>query len=518
MAAVAGGVRGSERVVAVDVAGRAGSLGGIGMSSGQRPAGRAVIKLSVCPIHRVMAGGALCRRETRSDVIGNGPAKRLLLGPVRLVAAVAIGVGRSQRVVASHVTLRAGRDLASRRHLVRARQRPTGTAVIELAVSPGSDGVATGTSGGGGREVRSDVIRNVAAERLRLVPIGCVAGEAVRGIQSVIIVDVAGSAGRRRGRHVRADKRKAGSAVIEACSIPSAVVVAGGTVGGGERRTRSGVLGIVGLLPGREMATRIAAIVGLNVQTVIAADVALRASCDFSGRGHLVGVRQRKTGGAVIELAVSPGSNGVATGTSGGGGREVRSDVIRNVAAERLRLVPIGCVAGEAVRGIQSVIIVDVAGSAGRRRGRHVRADKSEAGDAVIERSRAPSHGGVALGAVGGRKSGAGGGGHGSGGLLPLGEMAAGVAAIGRLDLQVVIVVDVAGSAGNVGVPVCQKKAGGAVIEFAVGPFGDGVAGGARRRGRRGNGGGVIGDVATEGLCFVPVRGVAGRGVGGRKG
>src|ERR1700730_5714927 len=348
MAAVAGGVRGSERVVAVDVAGRAGSLGGIGMSSGQRPAGRAVIKLSVCPIHRVMAGGALCRREPRSDVIGNGPAKRLRLGPVRLVATVAIGVGRSQRVVASHVTLRAGRDLASRRHLVRARQRPTGTAVIELAVSPGSDGVATGTSGGGGREVRSVVIRNVAAERLRLVPIGCVAGEAVRGIQSVIIVDVAGSAGRRRGRHVRADK--------------------------------------------------------------------------------------------------------------------------------------------------------------------------SEAGDAVIERSRAPSHGGVALGAVGGRKSGAGGGVHGSGGLLPLGEMAAGVAAIGRLDLQVVIVVDVAGSAGNVGVPVCQKKAGGAVIEFAVGPFGDGVAGGAGSRGRREAGGDVIGDVATEGLCFVPVRGVAGRGVGGRKG
>ena len=41
-----------------------------------------------------------------------------------------------------------------------------------------------------------------------------------------------------------------------------------------------------------------------------------------------------------------------------------------------------------------------------------------------------------------------------SGGLLPLGEMAAGVSAIGGSDLKIVIVVDVAGCAGDVRVTI----------------------------------------------------------------
>ena len=59
MAAVAGGVCGGERVVAIDVAGRARRFGGIGVSAGERPASGAVIELAVGPEQRVVAGGAL---------------------------------------------------------------------------------------------------------------------------------------------------------------------------------------------------------------------------------------------------------------------------------------------------------------------------------------------------------------------------------------------------------------------------------------------------------------------------
>ncbi len=60
-------------VVAVDVAGRARGLGGIGMSTSQRKAGSAVIEFSVRPLGDGMAGSALRRgnREASRNVIGN---------------------------------------------------------------------------------------------------------------------------------------------------------------------------------------------------------------------------------------------------------------------------------------------------------------------------------------------------------------------------------------------------------------------------------------------------------------
>ena len=94
-----------------------------------------------------------------------------------------------------------------------------------------------------------------------------------------------------------------------------------------------------------------------------------------------------------------------------------------------------------------------------------MRANKRETGDRVIKRSGVPTLGGVAIGAIGGSKAGTRGGVNRIGSLLPLGKVAAGVAAIRRSNLQIVIVVEVAGSAGNVGVSVGKKKAGRAVIE-----------------------------------------------------
>ena len=59
---------------------------------------------------------------------------------------------------------------------------------------------------------------------------------------------------------------------------------------------------------------------------------------------------------------------------------------------------------------------------------------------------------------------------HGIAGFLPGGEVALRVAAIGGCNLQIVIVVDVARGAGNVGVAVCEQKPGRAVIEGRAQP------------------------------------------------
>ena len=54
--------------------------------------------------------------------------------------------------------------------------------------------------------------------------------------------------------------------------------------------------------------------------------------------------------------------------------------------------------------------------------------------------------------------------------LLPRRQMASGIAAVGRRDLEVVVVADVAGNAGHVRVTVGQRKSGRVVIEFRTEP------------------------------------------------
>ena len=93
----------------------------------------------------------------------------------------------------------------------------------------------------------------------------------------------------------------------------------------------------------------------------------------------------------------------VAAGGRGGG--ESRSDVIGNIAADGCVLFQSRSVAGHAVGRIQRVVIVDVAGRAGRGCGRLVRANESETRNCVIERSRVPTFGGVAIGTIGGSES-----------------------------------------------------------------------------------------------------------------
>ena len=275
---------------------------------------------------------------------------------------------------------------------------------------------------------------------------------------------MAGGAGRRGGGHVCPSERETGDAVIEGSGVPTFGGVAGGAVGSGEGRAGRGVRGIVGLLPSGEVATRITAICGSSFQTVVAVDVA--------GRANHVGmsIGERKAGGTVVEFAISPSGDAVAGGTSGSGGGESCSDVVRHRAAHGCRFIPVAKVAGEAVGRTERIVIVHVAGSTGRGCGRFVRPDQREARDAVIEGCRVPSLHGMAIGAIGRGESRAGSGVNGSRGLLPLVEMAAGVAAIGRSCGQGVIIVDMAGGARNVGMAIGEQKARAAVVESDIGP------------------------------------------------
>ncbi len=92
----------------------------------------------------------------------------------------------------------------------------------------------------------------------------------------------------------------------------------------------------------------------------------------------------------------------------------------------------------------------------------------------MVKGSRVPTLCGVAVGAVCGGERGSGSGMNRRGGLLPFGEVATGVSAIRRNDLQTVIVIDVARSAGNVGVAIGQQETSRRVIENGGGPI-DGV-------------------------------------------
>jgi len=364
------------------------------------------------------------------------------------------------------VALGAGRDFAGRRHLVRIGKRETGGRVIEYTVGPDRDGVTSGACWSADRELCRHVVGNIAAEGLRTGPGRLVATHAIRRTQRVIVVDVAGDAGRRRGRHVRAGEREACRGVVERGDVgPGNGVVAGRAIGSREGRARGRVRRVIGLLPGGQVAAGIAAVGRRDLQVVIAVDVA-------GGAEHVgMAVGESEAGGTVVEYAVCPSGDGVASGTSRSRGRESCRDVIGNVAAEGLCAVPGGQVATHAIGGTQGVIVVDVTGGAGRRRGGHVRAGEREARWGMVERGDiGPGNGVVAGRAIGSREGRAWGRVRRVIGLLPGSQVATGIAAVGRRDLQVVVIVDVARSARNVGMAIGQQETSGAVIESGSRP------------------------------------------------
>src|ERR1700682_6108535 len=110
---------------------------------------------------------------------------------------------------------------------------------------------------------------------------------------------------------------------------------------------------------------------------------------------------KRETRGGVVELSSSPGGNRMAGGTLRGRCWETRSHVVRYISADGGGALERSCMAAIAVRGIQRVVVIRMAGSA---RCRKVRAHQRKSGDAVVERAPIPPCGGVAVGAIPHRK------------------------------------------------------------------------------------------------------------------
>ena len=153
---------------------------------------------------------------------------------------------------------------------------------------------------------------------------------------------------------------------------------------------------IIRALPRRHVAARSSTGIRRNIQAVIVVDVA--GSAGNAG----VSVGERETERGVVKSSVRPFGNGMALCAGRGGIRKSRLDVIGNIAAKCRSLVPIGEMATDTVGRIQRVVVADVAGSAGRRRGRHVRAGQRKTCRAMIEGSAVPPLCSVAGGAIAG--------------------------------------------------------------------------------------------------------------------
>ena len=105
-------------------------------------------------------------------------------------------------------------------------------------------------------EARSHVIWHVSANGGGALESSRVAAIAVRGIQCVVVIRMAGSA--RRGE-VRAHQCESGDAVVERCPIPTCGSVAVGAIPHRKGCTRRRMHRIFRSLPGSQMALRISA-------------------------------------------------------------------------------------------------------------------------------------------------------------------------------------------------------------------------------------------------------------------
>ena len=257
---------------------------------------------------------------------------------------------------------------------------------------------------------------------------------------------MAGNARRRRRGHVRSRQSKPGQAVIETCGRPTYCAVAYRTIRCRKLRTRRRVYRIIRLLPGRQMASRIPAIVRRSRQSIVVIGVA------GSARHGGMPIGQRKPGGAVVEYRRRPTYCAMAY-------RAVRCRKLRTRRRVHriIRLLPGRQMASRipaiSRRGRQVVVVIDVARCAS-----HVGMPigQQKPGRAVVECRRRPTDRGMARRAIGKAKSRPGRWMHRIRGLPPRRQMASRVSAIGRRNHQVIVVINVAGSARHVGMPIRQ--------------------------------------------------------------
>jgi len=256
-----------------------------------------------------------------------------------------------------------------RRHCVRAGQLETGGRVIESGVRPQHCVVA-------GLASRRERCGDVVHRRGCVVVIRLVARDTSCRRQVVIVVDVAiGASARRHG--VGAAQREAGSVVIKRCVQPGAGAV---TLIAGLREVRRDVIRIRRAL----IVLEVAADAGRSGQVVIVVNVAISALA----RRNRVKSSQRESRGVVIERRVHPVRCVMTLVT---GLREVRRHVVR----VRRALIVLQ-VAADAGRGIDAVVVIDVAIGAGTRRN-DMHSGKREARGCVVECSTCPVAGAVTL-------------------------------------------------------------------------------------------------------------------------
>ena len=127
VATVANGVRCSQRVIVANVAIRTGlhtACSRNNMSTGQCPAGRAVVELAIRPVHRVMTARTHTCWKIGRDMVGNRSTECLRAVPVIRVATGTPAVTGGQAIVVAGVTLVAVGDDTGGRHLVIAGERP----------------------------------------------------------------------------------------------------------------------------------------------------------------------------------------------------------------------------------------------------------------------------------------------------------------------------------------------------------------------------------------------------------
>ena len=213
-----------------------------GVRAGQRKPGRVVVKYRAQP-----RSGGMARLATLwitgSDVIRDRPADCRSALPGKDVAGVA-SCG-SERVVVADVAGNAGRR---HRGNVQPRQGKPRAAVVERGSRPVQRRVANRAVL---RESRGNVIGNVVPNRGRALPFNDVAPVAGCGLEQIVVVQMAGGAGRRRRRNVHPRQGKPRRAVIEGCCGPTHRRMADRTIRRGELRTRRRVHRIIRLVPGR---------------------------------------------------------------------------------------------------------------------------------------------------------------------------------------------------------------------------------------------------------------------------
>ena len=204
-----------------------------------------------------------------------------------------------------------------------------------------------------------------------------VATHACRGVQRVVVVDVAIGAGPRR-HGVHAGEGEAGIVVIKGRIRPGVGIV---TLVAGLRETCRDVVGIGCALEVRQVAAHACR----GADRIVIVDVTIRA---LAGR-HCVHSRQRESSRGVVERRLHPGAGAVVARLASL--RETRGNVVRIRGA--LEILQVTSYAGRAAQG---VVAVDVAIGA-LARGHCMHSGQREAGRGVIELSVAPLHYVVAL-------------------------------------------------------------------------------------------------------------------------